>query len=210
MTDSSLSDKYGHKCRQLTDDEVKRLDNDRQLVSQFRQNKLETEAKKNWDLFYKRNTNKFFKDRHWTQREFQELIGDHMRDKCQDSGDQQQVALLEVGCGVGNTIWPLIEDNRSHKIFVCDFSPVAIDLLKENPLYDPNKCTPFVADITEEKGISKHLTNDIKFDLVTLFFVLSAIHPDKMKIALHNIYEVLSIYVIISNSEFKISALTSI
>ena len=38
-------------------------------------NKLETDARKNWDLFYKRNETKFFKDRHWTTREFQELIG---------------------------------------------------------------------------------------------------------------------------------------
>jgi hypothetical protein len=45
------------------------------LVSEFRAVKLETEAKKSWDLFYKRNQTKFFKDRHWTTREFQELLG---------------------------------------------------------------------------------------------------------------------------------------
>ena len=42
----------------------------------FSANKLEADARKNWDLFYKRNETKFFKDRHWTTREFQELIGD--------------------------------------------------------------------------------------------------------------------------------------
>jgi hypothetical protein len=45
------------------------------LVSEFRAVKLESEAKKSWDLFYKRNQTKFFKDRHWTTREFQELLG---------------------------------------------------------------------------------------------------------------------------------------
>jgi hypothetical protein len=45
------------------------------LVSEFRAVKLETEAKRSWDLFYKRNQTKFFKDRHWTTREFQELLG---------------------------------------------------------------------------------------------------------------------------------------
>ena len=45
------------------------------LVSEFRAQKLETEARKSWDLFYKRNQTKFFKDRHWTTREFQELTG---------------------------------------------------------------------------------------------------------------------------------------
>jgi len=28
---------------------------------------------KNWDMFYKRNQTNFFKDRHWTEREFGEL-----------------------------------------------------------------------------------------------------------------------------------------
>lgn len=42
-------------------------------MSEFKQLKLEKEAQKNWDLFYKRNSTNFFKDRHWTTREFQEL-----------------------------------------------------------------------------------------------------------------------------------------
>jgi methyltransferase-like protein 6 len=46
------------------------------LVSEFRAHKLEAEARKSWDLFYKRNQTKFFKDRHWTTREFQELLGE--------------------------------------------------------------------------------------------------------------------------------------
>ena len=65
----------GHKVRQLTLEEQQRLYNDTRIVSEFKQNKLEAEAKKNWDLFYKRNTTKFFKDRHWTTREFHELCG---------------------------------------------------------------------------------------------------------------------------------------
>lgn len=46
---------------------------ERALVSGFKQMKLEREAQKNWDLFYKRNSTHFFKDRHWTTREFDEL-----------------------------------------------------------------------------------------------------------------------------------------
>lgn len=33
------------------------------MVSKFTANKLETQAAKNWDLFYKRNETRFFKDR---------------------------------------------------------------------------------------------------------------------------------------------------
>lgn len=60
--------------RSLTDNEKTKLDKDVNLVSTFKQNKLELEAQKNWDLFYKRNTTNFFKDRHWITREFPELL----------------------------------------------------------------------------------------------------------------------------------------
>lgn len=59
--------------RVLTREEMDRLGGDRALVSDFRQAKLEKDAQRNWDLFYKRNTTNFFKDRHWTTREFDEL-----------------------------------------------------------------------------------------------------------------------------------------
>ena len=65
--------------RELSDEERDKLRNDTKLVSEFRRGKLEKEAQKNWDCFYKRNTTKFFKDRHWTTREFQELVGGQVR-----------------------------------------------------------------------------------------------------------------------------------
>ena len=46
---------------------------DKKLVSSFKSLKLEKEAKKMWDLFYKRNTTNFFKDRRWMLREFDEM-----------------------------------------------------------------------------------------------------------------------------------------
>lgn len=56
----------------LTQEEMEKLGGE-VLVSDFKQIKLEKEAQKNWDLFYKRNTTNFFKNRHWTTREFEEL-----------------------------------------------------------------------------------------------------------------------------------------
>ena len=35
--------------------------------------RLEIEAAKNWDIFYKNNTTNFYKDRHYLLREFPEL-----------------------------------------------------------------------------------------------------------------------------------------
>ena len=64
----------GHRLKRLTDEEVSILESDREVVSAFRRDKLEKDAKKNWDLFYKRNSTHFFKDRHWITREFPELL----------------------------------------------------------------------------------------------------------------------------------------
>lgn len=63
----------GLQARILTSEEKEKLQSDQALVSDFKQQKLEDEAQKNWDLFYKRNSTNFFKNRHWTTREFEEL-----------------------------------------------------------------------------------------------------------------------------------------
>ena len=72
---------YQHSIRQLTEEERSKLECDSTHVSDFKKNKLEKEAERNWDLFYKRNSTNFFKDRHWTCREFQEL--------CSEEGKKQ-------------------------------------------------------------------------------------------------------------------------
>ena len=58
----------------LSEEDKKKLADNSKIVSEFKQKKLEKEAQKNWDLFYKRNATNFFKDRHWTTAEFEELL----------------------------------------------------------------------------------------------------------------------------------------
>ncbi|XP_015785510.1 methyltransferase-like protein 6 [Tetranychus urticae] len=176
--------------RELSDSEIEKLLSD-QCISTFQRNKLEREAKKNWDLFYKRNKNNFFKDRHWTTREFTELLTDQTID------EEKQISnkvLLEVGCGVGNFIFPLIETGCKYFFLACDFSPVAIDILKRNPLYNEEKCKAFVADITDKSTFVNSIDSFGyigNIDIISLVFVLSAISPDKMSNAVDNLFEVL-------------------
>ncbi|CAL1299706.1 unnamed protein product [Larinioides sclopetarius] len=173
---------YGHYARKLSAEEIEKLSKDKVSLSEFKRNKLEAEAKKNWDLFYKRNKANFFKDRHWTKREFEELAN--------ISGDgKEKPVLLEVGCGVGNFIFPLISEGTPFFIHACDFSPRAIDLVKENSLYNPATCNAFVSDATQEKLNEKIASESV--DVATMIFVLSAIHPNKMPFVLKNIFEVL-------------------
>lgn len=114
---------FGHVAKVLTAEEVEKMQaQDSRLVSEFRANQIERDVKKNWDLFYKRNETRFFKDRHWTTREFSELLQ-------LDKG--QRMVLLEIGCGVGNLIYPLLEDGAVfERIFACDLSPRAVEFVK--------------------------------------------------------------------------------
>ena len=40
--------------------------------------------------------------------------------------------ILEVGCGVGNFLFPLLEDDPQLYFHACDFSPRAVEFVKVN------------------------------------------------------------------------------
>lgn len=86
--------------------------------------------------------------------------------------------LLEVGCGVGNLVFPLIEEQKSKFFFyACDFSPRAVEFVKQNPLYDENVIKAFQCDVTKASQLTAAIPCE-SLDIVTMIFVLSAIHPD--------------------------------
>ncbi|XP_030062114.1 tRNA N(3)-cytidine methyltransferase METTL6 isoform X1 [Microcaecilia unicolor] len=178
----SLLQRRVSPARILTAEEAARLEKDQTLVSHFKQLKLEKEAQKNWDLFYKRNSTNFFKDRHWTTREFEELRA------CREF-ENQKLTILEAGCGVGNCLFPLLEEDMNIFAYACDFSPRAIEFVKQNPLYNAERCKVFQCDLTKDDLLDNILADSV--DVVILIFVLSAIHPDKMHLAVENIYKVL-------------------
>lgn len=170
------------QARVLSSEEEEKLKRDQTLVSDFKQHKLEQEAQKNWDLFYKRNSTNFFKDRHWTTREFEELRS------CREFEDQK-LTILEAGCGVGNCLFPLLEEDPNIFAYACDFSPRAVEYVKQNPLYDTERCKVFQCDLTKDDLLDHVPPGSV--DVVMLIFVLSAIHPEKMHLVLENIYKVL-------------------
>ncbi|XP_016046558.1 tRNA N(3)-methylcytidine methyltransferase METTL6 isoform X1 [Erinaceus europaeus] len=178
---ASLQSK-GLQARILSSEEAEKLKRDQILVSDFKQQKLEKEAQKNWDLFYKRNSTNFFKDRHWTTREFEELRS------CREFEDQK-LTILEAGCGVGNCLFPLLEEDLNIFAYACDFSPRAVEHVKQNPLYNPERCKVFQCDLTTN-DLLEHVPPE-SVDAVMLIFVLSAVHPDKMRLVLRNIHKVL-------------------
>ncbi|KAJ1735364.1 hypothetical protein LPJ72_001911 [Coemansia sp. Benny D160-2] len=158
------------------------LARDTSSVSEFWQEKYRNEAGKNWDKFYNRNKTNFFKDRHWTDREFEELRPGHVF-------SESKPVLLELGCGVGNFIWPLIERNKDIRVYACDFSPRAVNFVKANENYTEERCTAFVCDITQDRLADTIPPHSV--DIVSSIYVLSALPPEKQAAAISNIVEIL-------------------
>ncbi|KAK0070274.1 methyltransferase-like protein 2-A [Biomphalaria pfeifferi] len=174
-------------------------------ASQDKLDELERDAVKHWDEFYSVHNNHFFKDRQWLFTEFHELHG--AAQECssdmklqqnisctqtkleEQNADQNLLSdstfkLLEVGCGVGNTVFPILKTNKNPnlKVYCCDFSSTAVDIVKSHPDYDTKRCHAFVYDITDEQAavpIEKE-----SLDVIIMIFVLSAISPEKMSEAI--------------------------
>ena len=57
---------------EVDESELQRL-SEQPCLSEGWTRKLEVEAQKNWDKFYMRNEDKFFKDRHWGKAEMEKM-----------------------------------------------------------------------------------------------------------------------------------------
>eukprot|EP00741_Cyanophora_paradoxa_P007536 tig00001154_g7289.t1 len=147
--------------------------------------RYEREARKNWDIFYMHNKTNFFKDRNWLGREFPELSGAY-----EETGEFAGVsAIAEVGCGVGNALFPILRANPSIRAYAVDFAPRAVEFVKQHPEYDEARVMAGVCDITSEPLTATMPRESI--DRVLLCFVLSAIAPEKMPAAIANVRAVL-------------------
>lgn len=99
---------------------------------------------------------------------------------------EHSLQILEVGCGVGNTVFPLLNNTKSGHLFVhcCDYSSKAIEILKQNANYNEDVCHAFVWDI------SKKTTDEIpdeSLDIILCIYVISAIPPGLHNKALQNL-----------------------
>ncbi|KAM6934921.1 tRNA N(3)-cytidine methyltransferase METTL8, mitochondrial isoform 2-T2 [Xenentodon cancila] len=96
-------------------------------------------------------------------------------------GCQASFRILEVGCGVGNSVFPIVNDIKKTNSFLycCDFSPRAIQLVKAHPDYDDSVCHAFVHDICKEAPSFPFPPQSL--DIILAVFVLSSIHPDRMR-----------------------------
>lgn len=146
---------------------------------------------KYWDIFYKNNRENFFKDRKWLQIEFPSLY------KVTSEEYDKPVTILEVGCGAGNTFYPILNQNKNPnlKIVGCDYSKVAVDLVKGNENFaehhDKGVAYSSVWDLGNAEGQLPEDLEENSVDIVIMVFVFSALHPDQWKHAVNNLQKVL-------------------
>ena len=140
-------------------------------VSEFWRNKYRNEAASYWDCFYKRNTDNFYKDRHYLHHEWPELLGNPLENKT-------HLNLYEIGSGVGNAVLPLLELNDSLRVSAMDFSANAIAIINKHPYIQeyPGRLYANVCNVIRDEIPA--LPENAKADLVLCMFVLSAISPE--------------------------------
>jgi SAM-dependent methyltransferase len=131
--------------------------------------RYESNNSKNWDTFYKHNQANFFKDRHYISDEFGlvEAI------PCKNMACH----LVDLGCGVGNALIPLLKEFPGMTATGFDCSETAVKLLQAKLRSQEleKRCSVEVGDMTDPARSYESLRGTADFAL--LFFVQSAIAP---------------------------------
>lgn len=156
-------------------------------VKEFERNKYLSQPEKYWDYFYTNNAQNFFKDRKWLRQEFPVL------DDCTREG-RGPVTLLEVGAGAGNTAFPILalNQNKDFTIHACDFSKVAVEVIRKNEAYAEPPVGRIQADVWD--AASDELPpglGEASCDAVLMVFIFSALTPTQWKKCVHNVWKVL-------------------
>lgn len=169
------------------------------LVTQFHRTKLLSEAGANWDRFYKRNGTRFFKDRHWTKREFTDLV--RLTRPVQSSSQPDStcpLCILEVGCGVGNFLLPLLEEDgeQNSEVAGAPEGTDQSDASKSHDSPDPSDKTEsdffvlgspriYACDISE-RAIQMFRNRATASGLSCCAFVCDVSKPDAINLAIRN------------------------
>ncbi|EJD48093.1 methyltransferase [Auricularia subglabra TFB-10046 SS5] len=145
-------------------------------------------AARNWDIFYKNNQANFFRDRRWLNIEFPEL-------QVASQEDAGSMCVLEVGCGAGNTVLPVLAANKNPllKLHACDYSKRAVQIVQDDPLYASPPAGAIHAsvwDLTSSESLPEGLEPGT-VDIIVLIFVMSALQPSEWAQAVLNMHTLL-------------------
>ena len=176
-----ISSKELAKSQELKSSALSNIENNRHREQIQRQ----LEYFNSWDSFYRIHGNQFFKDRHYLHLE-------HLSLARALNSSQSPIAVLDFGCGVGNSILPLLEKSCGLVDYLgVDISRTAVDILRnkleKEPVYR-NKLRNFqVHELDLTLPTPEAWTKIIegfpvkKFDFCLMVFTLSAFHPARMQ-----------------------------
>jgi SAM-dependent methyltransferase len=167
-----------------------------------------------WDQFYKQHRTNFFKDRHYLQVVFPKEFGRPDAEAAAATFSagwsssssspprrRRRRTLVEVGCGVGNTLLPLLEgggdggggdDERGSNggnwdaVYGLDFSSVAIDMLRRDRRFvaGGGRCHAHVCDLSKPESVPPSAVG--VGTVTSMLFCLSAIDPVHHATAVQN------------------------
>jgi SAM-dependent methyltransferase len=143
-----------------------------------------------WNRFYSQHRANFFKDRYYLTTAFPEEFGNNNRtNEVYQRNEQQFPCLVEIGCGVGNTMLPLLEDTTTDSsrkkwtVYGFDLSGVAIDLLRQDARFQKaarqGRAFAAVVDIScGEDDLERYVGIAT---VASLVFCLSAMDPHQQQ-----------------------------
>lgn len=147
-------------------------------VSQYWKDKYENYAGYYWHQFYCEHQNHFFKDRHWLTREFPDLC------------TLNHATILEIGCGVGNTLFPLLSSlHPSNQFIGIDFAQAGLVEIEKDARYDPHRLQVHFGDLTKDS--IHEIVPKGSVHCILLIFVLSAICPNHIFSCVERCYHLL-------------------
>ncbi|PXF49873.1 Methyltransferase-like protein 2-A [Gracilariopsis chorda] len=166
------------------------------------------EAAERWDAFYTTKP-KLFKDRHVLRAAFPELVGPQAaadpsahvpplspmtHPYTEAERPQCDQVLVEVGCGGGNAVYPVLRANSRLFAFAFDFSARAVELTKKSPEYREDRILAFQADATRPESYLDVVLHAYPKGAqhVTAFWTLSAIEPAEHGIAVKGLASLLA------------------
>jgi methyltransferase-like protein 6 len=165
--------------------------------------RVEKEDEFAWNRFYSRHQTNFFKDRHYLPKAFPQEFATASTSTSATPVKKIERTLVEIGCGVGNAMLPLLEEDSDDTVGVrwtvhgLDLSKVAIDYLQQEERFRQavrhGRAHAHVCDISatiimsslqpqsSQQSSLPHSCQGVA-DVTTLLFCLSAIAPGPLQI----------------------------
>lgn len=101
--------------------------------------------------------------------------------------------VLEVGAGAGNSAFPIVaaNENVGLRVWACDFSKKAVELVRANEAFDERVMRAAVWDVASETETLPPGLEEGSVDVVLMIFVFSALAPAQWAQAVRNVWRAL-------------------